>query len=87
MRHFQILLYADIILKSKHTKVSLIARKEAEMDVNDEKTNYVFIFPEQKEKSNNIKTVNNSFENAAKFKYFETTVTNEQFVNEESNSS
>jgi hypothetical protein len=49
MRNFQILLYADIILKSKHTKVSLIASKEVDLDVNDEKTNYVFIFREQKE--------------------------------------
>jgi hypothetical protein len=50
MRHLKILLYADIILKSKHTNVSLIASKEVDLDVNDEKTNYVFIFREQKEK-------------------------------------
>jgi len=50
MRHFQILLYADMILKSKHTKVLLIASKQADLDVNDKKPNFVFIFREQKEK-------------------------------------
>jgi len=35
----------------------------------------------------NIKTVNNSFEYAARFKYFGTTLTNEQCENEESNNS
>jgi hypothetical protein len=33
MRHLQVLLYADIILKRKHTKVSLITSKEVDLDV------------------------------------------------------
>jgi hypothetical protein len=59
----------------KHTKFSLVATKEIGPEVSGEKTTYVFSFVNSRQKSHNIKTGNDSFENVAKFKYFGTTLT------------
>jgi hypothetical protein len=79
----QLLVYADdvntldanINIKKKNKAVLPEAYKEFGLEVNAEITKYMFIFRHQKAVQNyNFMTANKHFQNAAKFKYFGTTV-------------
>jgi hypothetical protein len=62
----------------------LDASKEAGLEVNPEKTEYVLVSRYQKTgQKHSMKITKRSFEDVAKFKYLGTTLTNENFMNEE----
>jgi hypothetical protein len=82
----QLLIYAndvnllgdDIDTIKKKTETLFDASKEVDLEVNAEKTKYVLLFRNQNAgQSHDIKIANRSFENVAQFKYFGTTVTNQ----------
>ena len=68
----------------KHTEALIVASKEIELEVNADKTKYMAMFRYQNAgRNHNIKTHNSSFERVEQFKYFGTTLTYQNSVQEE----
>jgi hypothetical protein len=68
----------------RNTKALLDASKEVGLEVNPEKTKYMLVSRCQKAgQRQSIKTGNRSFESVAKFKYLETTLTDQNCIHEE----
>jgi hypothetical protein len=68
----------------KTTEVLFVTSREAGLEVNAEKTMYVFMSCEQNAgQYHNINISNKSFESVVNFKYLETTPTNQNCVHEE----
>jgi ribosomal protein S2 len=60
------------------------ASKEVGLEVNTEKTRYMFLSRHQNAGQNHdIKTANRCFENVAQFRYLGTTITNHNLIQEE----
>jgi hypothetical protein len=71
----------DIIKKNKDTLIN--ASKEVGLEVNAEKTEYMFLSRHQNSGQNHdIKIANRSFVNVVQFKYSGTTVTNQNLIQE-----
>jgi hypothetical protein len=88
----QLLVYADdvsllgdnIATIKKKTETLIDASKEVCLDINAEKTKYKLLSRQHNARQNhNIKTANRSFENVAEFKYFGTTITDQNLIHEE----
>jgi hypothetical protein len=88
----QVLVYADdvnllgdnIDAMKKNTETLIGAIKEVGLEVNAEKTKYMFLSRHQNAWQNHsIEIGDRSFENVAKFKYLGTTVTNQNLIQEE----
>jgi hypothetical protein len=88
----QLLIYADdvnILERSihavkKNTEALVIAGKEIGLEINAEKTEYMVMSRNQNAGQNhNIKTDNKLFERVEQFKYFATTLTNQNSIQEE----
>jgi hypothetical protein len=86
---YQLLAYADdvnILGGSVHTvkenaEASVVATKEIRLEVNADKTKYTVMSRDQNAgRSHSMKTNNSSFERVEEFKYFETTVTNQNSI-------
>jgi hypothetical protein len=72
----------DTINKNKQTLID--ASKEVGLEVNVEKTKYMLVSQEENAGQNReIKIGNRSFKNVSQFKYFGTTVPNQNFIQEE----
>jgi hypothetical protein len=68
----------------KNTGALLDASKEVGLEVNAEKTKYVFMSRHQTAEQNYYKTVSSKyFADVTKFKYLETTVTNQNCIHKE----
>jgi hypothetical protein len=68
----------------KNTEALLDANKEVGLEVNPEKTKYMFMSCSQKiGQEHSIKVANKSFEDVAKFKYLKTTLTDQNCMHEE----
>jgi hypothetical protein len=87
----RVLAYADEINRvgentdtvTKSTDASLDARKEACLEVNPQKTEYMLILCYQKTGQKlSIKTAHRSFEDVAKFKHLETKLTDQNCMHE-----
>jgi hypothetical protein len=87
----QLLAYADavnilgenIYTIQKNTEAILDAGKEVGLEVNSEKTKYILMSRNKAGKNYSIKITNMSFEGVAKFKYLGTTLTDQNFMQEE----
>jgi hypothetical protein len=88
----QLLAYADDVNLSrdnidtikKNTESLIDASKEVGLEINVEKTKYMSLSRHQNAGQNcDIKIANRSFEIASQFKYLETTVTNQNLIQEE----
>ena len=93
--HFQALAFADgvnilgesIQTVQRNTAALVAACKEIGLEINAEKTKYVFVSQEQNaEQNHNIKIGNKSLERVEQFKYLETTLTGQYSIHEEINS-
>jgi hypothetical protein len=91
----KLLIYADdvIILGGsihtvrKNTEALVIASNDIGIKENADKTNYMVMFRDQNVRQNgNIKKGNKSFETVEQFKYFGTTLTNQNSIYEETKS-
>jgi hypothetical protein len=68
----------------KNAEAVLDASQEIGLEVNSEKTKYMFMSRHQTAgQSNYIKVANKSFEKVAKFKYLEATLTDQNCIHEE----
>jgi hypothetical protein len=68
----------------KKNAALLDASKEIGLEVNSEKTNYMFMSRHQTAgQSNYIRVANKSFEKVAKFKYLGATLTDQNYIHEE----
>jgi hypothetical protein len=68
----------------KNTETLIDASKEVGLEINAEKTKYMFLSCHQNVGQNrDIKIANRSFENVSQFKYLGTTVTNRNLMHEE----
>jgi hypothetical protein len=68
----------------KNTEALLDANKEVGLEVNPEKTKYILMPRSQKTGQRcSIKIANRSFEHVVKFRYFGTTLTNQNCIHEE----
>jgi hypothetical protein len=68
----------------KNTKTLIDASNEVDLEVNSEKTQYMLMSCHQNAgQTQNLKTVDRSFENVAKSKYLEMTVTSHNLIHEE----
>jgi len=87
----QLLVYADDVImlggRVHYTKEKMEASvdsKETGLEVNADKAKYMVMSPDQNAgRSRNIKIDNSSFETAEQFKYFGTTITNKNSIQEE----
>jgi hypothetical protein len=88
----QLLAYADdvnlrgdnIDTIQKNTETLIDASKEVGLDINIEKSKYMLLSRHQNVNQNrDIKIANRSFENVSQFKYLGTTVTSQNFIQEE----
>jgi ribosomal protein S2 len=78
------LLGENINIIKKNAVAVLDASKEIGLEVNSEKTKYMFMSHHQTAgQSSYIKVANKSFEKVAKFKYLGATLTNQNCVHEE----
>jgi hypothetical protein len=78
----QLLVYTDDV--NKNTEALLIANKEIGLEVNAEKTEYMFMSRDQNAVQNGyIQIGNSSFETVEQFKYFGTNLTNQNSIHEE----
>jgi hypothetical protein len=81
--------YVNILRGSVHTmkenvEVLLVASKETGLEVNADKTKYrVMSRDPNAERSHSMKIVNSSFVRVKEFKYLGTTLTNQNFIQEE----
>jgi len=65
----------------KNTEAGVFASKEMGLEVNADKTKCIFMSRDQNAgRSHNVKTEGKSFERVEKFKYFGTTVTNQNSI-------
>ena len=68
----------------KNRGAGVFASKEMGLEVNADKTKCIFMSRDQNAgRSHNVKTDSKSFERVEKFKYFGTTVTNQNSIQEE----
>jgi hypothetical protein len=68
----------------ENTETSIEGSKEVGLEVNAEKTKYMLLYRQQNaEQNHDIKVANKYFENVAQFKHLGTTVTNQNFIQEE----
>jgi hypothetical protein len=71
----------------ENTEAFLEASRDIGLKINAEKTKYIIMSRHPNSGQNqNIRTVNESFENVAKFKYLGTTLTNQNDIHDEINS-
>jgi hypothetical protein len=90
-RTHQLLAYADGVnivgeitdAIKKNTEALLDASMEVGLEVNPEKTKYMLSRSQKTGRNHSIKTANRSFEDVAKFKYFGTTLTDQNCMHEE----
>jgi hypothetical protein len=66
----------------ENTETLLEASRDAGPEINAEKTKYILMFRHPNRTDQNIRIANESFENAAKFKYLETTLTNQNDIHD-----
>jgi hypothetical protein len=67
----------------KNIEALLVASKEVGLEVNSEKTKYMLMSRKKAVQKHSLKIANRSFEGAAKFKHLETTLTDQNFMQEE----
>jgi hypothetical protein len=68
----------------KNTEILIDASKEVGLEINTEKTKYMWLSHHQNVgKNRDMKIANRSFENVSQFKYLGTTVTNKNLIQEE----
>jgi hypothetical protein len=88
----QLLAYADDMILlgdnidtiKKNTETLIDASKEVDLEINIDKTKYMLLSRHQNVGQNrDIRRANRKFENVSQFKYLGTTVTNQNFIQEE----
>jgi hypothetical protein len=88
---YQLLVYADdnllgesINTINENKETFLEARRDVGLEINAEKTKHMIMSHHQNSGQNqNIRIANESFENVAKFKYLEITLTNQNDIHDE----
>jgi ribosomal protein S2 len=81
MDHILVPIYATAI--QKNTEALLDAGKEVSSEINSEKTKYMLMSRKKTGQKHGIKIANRSVEGVAKFKYFGTTLTDQNCMQEE----
>jgi hypothetical protein len=67
----------------QNTEALLDAGKEVGLEMNSEKTKYIFMSRKTTGQNHSMKIVNMSFEGVTKLKYLRTTLTDQNFMQEE----
>jgi ribosomal protein S2 len=80
-------IYATIYTIQKNTEAVLDTSKEVGLEVNSEKTKYMLMSSKKAGQKHSTKIANRSFEDVTKFKYFGTTLTDQNCMQEETKSS